>query len=118
MFLTVWLAAGVASLLVLPWYGLDDAISPPALFANAPWLWPLVVPLLVAAFASLGRGKSVLLIAAGTAGVLWLAAEGLLILHHGWAYTWLTDLFGPGPVQPAMGWGAALYALSSTMLLS
>jgi iron(III) transport system permease protein len=118
LFLTVWLAAGAASLLVLPWYGLDDAISPPALFAGARWLWPLAVPLLLAAFGSLGRGKPALLIAAGTAALLWLAAEGLLILHRGWAYAWLTELLGPGPVQPAMGWGAALYALSSTMLLS
>ena len=46
-FLSLWLAAGVAALLILPWYGLDDRFSPPALFAEAPWLRPLALPLLL-----------------------------------------------------------------------
>jgi iron(III) transport system permease protein len=104
--------------LLLPWYGLDDAISAPALFTDAGWLWPLAAPLLLALFASPRRGKPTLLIAAGTTGLFWLAAQGLLIIHRGWAYAWLTHLFGQGPMQPAMGWGAALYALSCTMLLA
>ena len=58
------------------------------------------------------------LIAAGAAGLVWLAAEGLLIIHRGWAFAWLTALLGSGPMQPAMGWGAALYALACLMLLA
>ncbi|HJU26717.1 MAG TPA: iron ABC transporter permease, partial [Rhodanobacteraceae bacterium] len=104
--------------MLLPWYGLDEGISYPALFAHAPWLWPLVAPILLAALTSKRRSKPSILVAAGSAGLLWLAVQGLLILHHGWAYTWITALFGPGPRQPAMGWGAAFYALSCTMLLA
>ena len=117
-FLALWLAAGFAALLILPWYGLDDRLSPPALFAGAPWLWPLALPLLLGLWASFGRTRPRILIAAGAAGLVWLAAEGLLIIHRGWAYAWLTALLGSGPMQPAMGWGAALYALACLMLLA
>ena len=117
-FLTLWLAAGVAALLILPWYGLDDRTSPPALFAGAPWLWPLALPLALGFWASFGRTRPRTLIAAGAAGLVWLAAEGLLIIHRGWAYAWLTALLDSGPTQPAMGWGAALYALACLMLLA
>ena len=116
--LVVWLAAGWAGLLILPWYGLDDGISPPALFAGRPWLLPLALPLLLAVAASPGRVRPRLFVAAGTAGLMWQAAEGFLIIHRGWAYAWLTAWFGAGPVQPAMGWGAALYALACLMLLA
>ena len=75
-FLSLWLAAGVAALLMLPWYGLDDRISSPALFAGAPWLWPLALPLLLGLWASFGRTRPRTLIVAGTAGLVWLAAEG------------------------------------------
>jgi iron(III) transport system permease protein len=117
-FLILWLAAGFAALLILPWYGLDDRLSPPALFAGTPWLWPLTLPLLLGLWASFGRIRPRILIAAGAAGLVWLATEGLLIIHRGWAYAWLTALLGSGPVQPAMGWGAALYALACLMLLA
>ena len=95
-----------------------SGISPPALFAGTPWLWPLALPLLLGLWASFGRTRPRALIAAGAAGLVWLAAEGLLIIHRGWAYAWLTALFGSGPTQPAMGWGAALYALACLMLLA
>ena len=117
-FLIVWLAAGATALLILPWYGLEDRTSPPALFAGTPWLWPLMLPLLLGVWASLGRTRPRALIVAGAAGLVWLVAEGLLIIHRGWAYAWLAALFGNGPMQPAMGWGAALYALACLMLLA
>jgi iron(III) transport system permease protein len=117
-FLILWLAAGATALLILPWYGLEDRTSPPALFAGTPWLWPLMLPLLLGLWASLGRTRPRALIVAGAAGLVWLVAEGLLIIHRGWAYAWLAALFGNGPMQPAMGWGAALYALACLMLLA
>ena len=49
---------------------------------------------------------------------MWLAGEGLLIIHRGWTYAWLAGVFGEGPSQQAMGWGAALYALACLMLLA
>ena len=118
-FPTIWLIVGAAALLLLPWYGLDDRISPPALFAGAPWLWPLVLPLLLGLWTAFARIGPRALIVAGVAGLVWLIVQGLLIIHHGWAYAWLAELFGnSGPTQPAMGWGAALYALACVMLLA
>ncbi len=117
-FLIVWLAAGAAGLLLLPWYGLDEGVSLPGLFAGNVWLWPLALPLLLAAWASFGRIRPSGLIVAGIGGLAWLVAQGLLIIHRGWAYAWLTAWFGMGPMQPAMGWGAALYALACLMLLA
>ncbi|HME22869.1 MAG TPA: iron ABC transporter permease [Acetobacteraceae bacterium] len=117
-FRIVWLAIGWAGLLVLPWYGLDDVVSPPALFAGSPWLLPLALPLLVAVWALFGRTRLRALLAAGAAGLVWLATQGLLIGQHGWAFGWLIALLGPGPRQAAMGWGAVCYALACMMLLA
>ena len=116
--LLVWLASGWAGFVVLPWYGLDAGYSPPALFAGQAWLLPLALPLLLATWAAIGRFHPRALVAAGAAGLAWLAAEGLLIIHRGWAFAWLTAWLGVGPSQPAMGWGAALYALACLMLLA
>ena len=38
--------------------------------------------------------------------------------HRGWAFGWLTAWAGAGLSQPAMGWGAALYALACLMSLA
>jgi hypothetical protein len=57
-FLVVWLAVGWAALLVLPWYGLDDGLSPPALFAGRLWLLPLGLPLLLAIWTSFGQARN------------------------------------------------------------
>jgi iron(III) transport system permease protein len=116
--LIVWLTLGWAALLALPWYGLDTGTSPPALFANNPWLLPLALPLLAAVWASRGHPRPRMLVAAAAAGLIWLAAEGLLIGQHGWAFGWLTAPLGPGPSQAAMGWGAMCYALAVLMLLA
>lgn len=117
-FLLCWLAIGFAGLVLLPWYGLDNGVSPPALFAGRPWLLPLILPLLLALSVSFGRTKPRVLIAAGVAGLVWLAAQALLIIHRGWAFIWITTLFGPGPNQPALGWGAIAYAVACLMLLA
>ncbi len=116
--LIVWLALGWAALLLLPWYGLDTGTSPPALFAGSPWLFPLALPLLAAVWASWGQARPRMLIAAGATGLVWLAAQGLLIGQHGWMSGWLTALLGPGPTQSALGWGAMCYALAVLMLLA
>jgi iron(III) transport system permease protein len=113
-----WLVIGWAGLLVLPWYGLDNAVSPPAVFIGSAWLLPLALPLLVAVWASFGFTRPRALIAAGAAGLIWLIGQGLLIVQHGWAFAWLTAWFGAGPSQPAMGWGAVCYALACLMLLA
>ncbi|MCX7384039.1 MAG: iron ABC transporter permease, partial [Alphaproteobacteria bacterium] len=117
-----WLIVGAAGLLVLPWHGLEsplaairtlDRSSAPAMFTGELWLWPLLLPLLI----GLAGGKR-RLVAAGIAGLALLAAQGLAIGLHGWGAAWLTALFGPGPSQAAMGWGAVAYALCAVMLLA
>ena len=117
-FLIGWLAVGFAGLLLLPWYGLDEGVSPPGLFAGRSWLLPLALPLLLALSSSLRHPKPLVLIATGVAGLAWLATEGLLVIHRGWAFAWITELLGPGPSQPAMGWGAIAYALACLMLFA
>jgi iron(III) transport system permease protein len=115
----IWIGIGAAALLAVPWYGLDDRLSAPALFAGVPWLWPLALPLLLSLCAVFGRPRPRLLIAASAAGLLWLVLQGLLIIHRGWTYAWLIELTGgSGPTQPAMGWGAAVYALACVLLLA
>jgi iron(III) transport system permease protein len=116
-----WLAAAWAALALLPWYGLESPIAAvmalqeqavPALWQGHGWLWLLALPLLVA---MPGRPRALAL--GGALGLVLLCAQGLAIGQHGWSWPWLVELAGtPGPAQPAMGWGAALYALSCTML--
>ncbi len=72
----------------------------------------------VATWSAPARRSPRFLVAAGAAGLVWLAGEGLLIIHRGWNYAWLAGLFGERPSQSAMGWGAALYALACLMLLA
>lgn len=122
-----WLVTGWAGLLLLPWYGLEqdtaNASAAPAfiqaIWHGAPWLLPLVVPPLLGTWAAFATSRARTLVLAGTTGLAWLAIESLCIIHHGWAYAWLTAATGwAGPGQPALGWGAAAYALACTMLLA
>jgi iron(III) transport system permease protein len=113
-----WLVVGWASLLLVPWYGLDDGVSAPAMFVGHWWLWPLVAPLLLANWALLGRLRPLALVVPGAAGLAWLAIEAFAIVQHGWGYAWLTALFGPGPAQSALGWGAVAYAACCGLLLA
>ena len=121
-FLTTWIALGWAGLLLLPWHGLEAPLravlgwrpeAAPALFAGQPWLWPLLLPM---ALVLLRRPWA--LIAGGILGLALLTAQGLAIGLDGWGAAWLGALFGPGPKQAAMGWGAAAYALACVMLLA
>ena len=122
-----WLVTGWAGLLLLPWYGFESgtagATAAPALvqatWQGAAWLLPLVVPLLLGTWAAFATRHARMLVLAGATGLAWLGIESLCIIHHGWAYAWLTTATGwAGPTQPALGWGAAAYALACTMLLA
>ena len=101
-----WLLAGAASVLALPWYGLEGAGRAFPAVAHAVLgqraLWPLLLPLLLAGFAAgfAGPRRPRMMAAAGVAGLaaLWLCS--------GWAG------------QPALGWGALLYAAAMLMVLS
>jgi iron(III) transport system permease protein len=117
-----WVALGCVGLALLPWYGLEAALrsilawSPeaaPALFQGKPWLWALLIPLLVAM-----RGRPAWLAWGGALGLGWLALESVGIGYRGWGLPGLAAAFGVAPTQPALGWGAACYALACVMLLA
>lgn len=126
----IWIsiALGWASVLVLPWYGVEAGLlstwlnHPTAalpLISHAlsqPWLLPLILPLGIASWRpKSGSGPLVL---AGTAGLAWLAVEAWAIGAHGLQLSW----FGVSPdtalVQPALGWGALVYAVAAMMLIA
>lgn len=116
--LGLWLAAGWAAVLLLPWHIVEGWPAPwsvgtgdghgasallQGLFLGRAWLLPLAVPLLVALIGVLGRDaegrpKAGWLVAAGAGGLGWLVAESVFI------------------AQPGLGFGAALYAVACLVL--
>ncbi|MER9400346.1 iron ABC transporter permease [Mesorhizobium sp. M0615] len=127
-----WVMAAWASFVLLPWYKVEggflsfDWLAQPAdatpaiilALGGRPWLLPLVLPLLLASWL-VGRNKPKSLAVAGAAGLLWLAIEGFSIIHSGWGFGLLTRIAGtPGPMQPGLGWGAALYAVAMLMFIA
>ena len=120
----LWAAAFAISCLVLPWYGqerlwqavLDGQARP--LLAEIParlWLLPMLAAPALALHAAWGN-KPRLMVLAGLVGLAWLGIEGFAITHRGWGWPWLGAILGGTPSQPALGWGALLYALAGTML--
>ncbi|ESZ39837.1 iron ABC transporter permease [Mesorhizobium sp. L2C066B000] len=124
--------AAWASFVLLPWYKVEGgflsfewlaqpADATPAIMlapGGRPWLLPLVLPLLLASWL-VARNKPKSLAIAGAAGLLWLAIEGFSIIHSGWGFGLLTQIAGtPGPMQPGLGWGAALYAVAMLMFIA
>ncbi|ESY12941.1 iron ABC transporter permease [Mesorhizobium sp. C386A] len=124
--------AAWASFVLLPWYKVEggflsfDWLAQPAdatpaiilALGGRPWLLPLVLPLLLASWL-VGRNNPKSLAVAGAAGLLWLAIEGFSIIHSGWGFGLLTRIAGtPGPMQPGLGWGAALYAVAMLMFIA
>ncbi len=134
----LWLALVAVSLILLPWYGLDDTTAD--ILAGHPAIWPavvqglvlgkpwllglLVAPLLAAIGVDWGAGRGGRagrphwLTAGGIFGIVWLVIEGLSIGYRGWTVGMLAAAFPTlTPTQPALGWGALLYALSCTFLV-
>ncbi|ESY42659.1 MULTISPECIES: iron ABC transporter permease [unclassified Mesorhizobium] len=124
--------AAWASFVLLPWYKVEggflsfDWLAQPAdatpaiilALGGRPWLLPLVLPLLLASWL-VARNNPKSLAVAGAAGLLWLAIEGFSIIHSGWGFGLLTRIAGtPGPMQPGLGWGAALYAVAMLMFIA
>lgn len=127
-----WVMAAWASFVLLPWYKVEggflsfDWLAQPAdatpaillALGGRPWLLPLILPLLLASWL-VARNNPKSLAVAGAAGLLWLAIEGFSIIHSGWGFGLLTQIAGtPGPIQPGLGWGAALYAVAMLMFIA
>ncbi len=126
-----WVVLGWLGFAVLPWYGAGrgapgDPTMAPGLWQGVAhgrlWLLPLALPL-VLLLSAWRRPREdpragTILLAAGALGLGWMAAQGFAIGLQGWSANWLAALFGgPGPQQPAMGYGAGLLALALLMLL-
>ncbi len=131
-----WTAFGWAGFLLVPWYGIQDGfISFSWLFGGYPfdedyapaafliaqgekaWLAPLALPLIIAT-AAIPRKKNdplfaILLIASGSTGFAWLAAQGLGIGIRGYNFEWINAVFGDlGDRQFGMGFGALMVAMA------
>ena len=138
----IWLAVGMAGYVALPWYVIEDGFwsflwlvdgwpldgdyAPglllPALHGKF-WLAPVALPLL-APLAVLGRRRSGpvfggVLIAAGVAGLAYLALQGFAIGIPGWNFAWMEAMFGPlGDRQFGLGYGALLLSATYLFLLT
>ncbi len=130
----LWLVAGLAGFVLLPWYVQEDGLwsfewlfdgypfdtdYAPAAFLLAQgvklWLWPLALFLLLP-FLVIGKHKTEpvfarVLIIAGVGGLGWLAFQGFAIGIKGWQFGVFETLFGPlGDRQFGLGYGALLVA--------
>ncbi len=135
-----WLALGGAGYLLLPWYAVPDSVlgtawlvtwtgteSAPALLQvvrhGRGWLAPLGLLLAACAACALpgvsARARATGLLAAGTAGFLYLFAQGFALGPAGWSSSWLGALLGAAPGrQFGMGAGAAFVATAFAMCAS
>ena len=127
-----WTMAAWASFVLLPWYKVEGGFlsfdwlerpadaTPAILLAlgSRLWLLPLIPPLFLASWLVARKNLQGLAVA-GATGLLWLAVEGFSIIHSGWGFGWLGQIAGsPGPMQPGLGWGAALYAVAMLMFIA
>ena len=128
--------------LVLPWYGVEDGFFSfrwitagfptdpdlaPAIFLIgqgeklwlAPLLLPLLGPLLALRLRKTEPAYAYILLLSGTAGLVWLTAQGFGIGIRGWNFGWLEEAFGQlGDRQFGMGYGGLVVASAFLILLS
>jgi iron(III) transport system permease protein len=133
-----WLALGLLSFAVLPWYFLADKTVLQALpgvwgasetasgavqaaARGKPWLWAAPVGLAIALLglrAGAKRAQGAWLTAGAVVALLGLLGSGFAIDGKGWASPWLGVLFGAlAAGQPGIGLGGALTLLAALMLL-
>jgi iron(III) transport system permease protein len=131
--LIFWIATGLVSFFVLPWYGVEDFFTfewlidgypfdtdyAPAAFLLAQgeklWLAPLIVPLFAPLLVLKKRKTDPIyakvLILAGAVGFAWLIIQGFAIGIRGWNFGWAQTLFGDlNDRQYGMGYGGLFVA--------
>jgi iron(III) transport system permease protein len=121
----IWLGLAAASVLLLPWYGLERGLlgsrwaeAMPAVLhglAGRSWLLFLLPPLFLAAWGIAAR-RSGAMVAAGLLALGWLILEAFGLRTHGLRMEASAGLWQGSAAQPPLGWGALLYALSAVML--
>jgi iron(III) transport system permease protein len=113
-----WLMAGWISALLLPWRGMEHDRPVAFLWSDfiggsgAVWFWLLsaIAILAVASYAGLRRLNTLLIAMAGL-GLLRVGLEAFLLRDRVWASSGGAD-------WPSLGWGAALFVLTLTVLLA
>ena len=137
--LWLWLLAGFAGYLLLPWYAQQDAngllaighvfgaeqaangVLQAALYGR-PWLWLGLVGLAVAGLGAVmpaGRKQGAVLVVGGALGLLALLLRGFAIGARGWSFDWLNAALGElGARQPGMGWGGFVVLAALLVLMS
>ena len=137
--LWLWLLAGFAGYLLLPWYAQQDAngllaighvfgaeqaangVLQAALYGR-PWLWLGLVGLAVAGLGAVmpaGRKQGAVLVVGGALGLLALLLSGFAIGARGWSFDWLNAALGElGARQPGMGWGGFVVLAALLVLMS
>ena len=131
---------GLIAMIALPWYRIEggfysfqwlasfpnDPAGAPAVLEIAEFgrAWLAVAALLLVAagasrFVGDARRRGMVLSAAGAAGVLFLALQGLAINFSGWSWSFSEALFGPlADGQPSMGAGAVVTGIVFVLLFS
>jgi len=137
--IAAWLALGALGVLVLPWYALQGSVFSPGWIASfasrenasallqalqhgRPWLWPVLLLLLVAGAALLARDRrhrAHVLIVGGAGGFAWTLAQGFAIGPRGYSFEILAAaLPAVARGQYGMGLGAALALAAFAMLFA
>ncbi len=131
----------MAGYALVPWYALSDsfwrlnwlagwaterdvasALLQAARF-HRPWLWPPLLPLLLAAIGLALRGRAergLILTLAGVVGLLVTFGQGFAIGLRGWSWPFLADLLRrpPEDSQGGMGIGALVVVAAFVLLLA
>jgi iron(III) transport system permease protein len=131
--LTVWIGAAWASVLLLPWFGVEGGLkamisgsakseqlaSAMRLVAEGhPRLLALLVPLGLA-MAGKMRQSPHLLIGAGLSGIVWVLFDGFMLSGRGLLGTIIVPPAGPEAARTAaLGWGALVYVAAMGIIAS
>ena len=130
--LTLWLAAAWASVVLLPWYGVEGGLpaivsgaSGPGQLASAlrlvfegqPRLLVLLVPMAMATAAQF-RASPGGLVAGGLAGVGWVLFDGFFLSGRGTLGTLIVSAAAPEAARAALGWGALVYVCAMSVVAS
>ena len=133
----VWLAVGLLSFALLPWYFLADKTllqALPGVWGGAdtasgavqaaargkPWLWTALVGLAIALLglaAGTRRARGALLTAGALVALVGVLASGFSIGVNGWSFAWMSAAFGAlSAGQAGIGLGGGLTLLALLML--
>jgi iron(III) transport system permease protein len=138
--LNIGLGIGLAGYILVPWYRIEsgffglgwlgnfptgsaEAPGIVQIFEHGRWTVAVIGLFFLAGFCArafkVSQLRSILLIAAGAFGIVFLVLQGLAVGFTGWTWMITETLFGPlADGQPSMGAGTGLVALSFVLMVS